>query len=174
MQSIKILLIALLVVSCAPIRVNYDFDRTTDFSKYKTYQYYGNMKTGLSALDTKRLLDAIDAKMTSLGFNVSENPDFLIDIRSAEFQGAPRQTVGVGIGGGGRNAGGGISIGIPVGQANVNRQITIDFVDETGKGLFWQAVSESSFNANTTPEKREERLKAITEKVLAGYPPEKK
>ncbi|WP_406684816.1 DUF4136 domain-containing protein [Seonamhaeicola sp. MEBiC1930] len=171
MKHIKIVLLALLIVSCAPIRVNYDFDKTTNFSQYKTYQYYGDMKTGLSELDTKRLLDAMDAKMTSLGFSVSENPDFLIDIRSAEFQGAPRQTVGVGLGGGGRNVGGGISIGIPVGSANVNRQITIDFVDEKGKGLFWQAVSESSFNPNANPEKREERLTAIVEKILVRYPP---
>ena len=171
MKSIKLLLLALLIVGCAPVRVNYDFDKTTNFSKYKTYQYYGDMKTGLNELDTKRLLDAIDTKMSALGFKVSETPDFLIDIKSVEFQGAPRQTVGVGLGGGGRNAGGGISIGIPVGQANVNRQITIDFVDEKGKGLFWQAVSESSFNPSATPEKRDERLKAIVEKVLTGYPP---
>ncbi|WP_299557100.1 DUF4136 domain-containing protein [Seonamhaeicola sp.] len=171
MKSLKIVLLAFLIVGCAPIRVNYDFDKTTDFSKYKSYQYYGDMKTGLSALDTKRLLDAIDAKMSALGFKVSDNPDFLIDIRSAEFQGGPRNTVGVGLGGGGRNVGGGVSIGIPVGQSNVSRQITIDFVDEKGKGLFWQAVSESSFNPSASPENRDERLKAIVEKVLVNYPP---
>ncbi|RED48459.1 DUF4136 domain-containing protein [Seonamhaeicola aphaedonensis] len=131
------------------------------------------MKTGLSELDAKRLLDAIDSKMNSLGFQISETPDFLIDIRSIEYQGAPRNTVGVGLGGAGRNMGGGISLGIPVGQGNLNRQISIDFVDEKGKGLFWQAVSESSFNPNTTPENREAQLKAIVAKVLAGYPPKK-
>ena len=79
--------------------------------------------------------------------------------------------MGVGVGGTGRNVGGGISIGLPIGQANVNRQITIDFVDENKKQLFWQAVSESSYFPNTTPEKREERLNAIAEKMLAQYPP---
>ncbi len=173
MKSIQILILAILMVGCAPVKVNYDFDRATDFSKYKTYQYYGDMKTGLSELDTKRLLDAIDKKMTSLGFTVSETPDFLIDIRSAEFQGAPRQTVGVGLGGGGRNVGGGVSIGIPIGGSNITRQITIDFVDEKGKGLFWQAVSESNYRPNAIPGEREEKLKAIVEKVLEVYPPEK-
>lgn len=171
MKSATLLLLTILIMGCAPIRVNYDYDKTTNFSEYKTYQYYGDMKTGLSELDTKRLLDAIDAKMASLGFKVSQTPDFLIDIRSAEFQGGPRNTIGVGLGGGGRNAGGGVSIGIPVGQSNVSRQITIDFVDEKGKGLFWQAISESSFNPNATPENREARLKTIVEKVLAAYPP---
>lgn len=173
MRFLKATILALLIVSCAPIRVNYDYDKTTNFTNYKTYQYYADMETGLSELDTKRLLNAIDAKMKARGFTISENPDFFIDIKSAEYQEAQRQTVGVGVGGGGRNVGGGISIGLPIGQANINRQITIDFVDETKKQLFWQAISESSFNPKASPEKREERLNAIVEKVLSGYPPEK-
>lgn len=173
MKSLKITLVALFVFGCAPIRVNYDFDKATNFNNYKTYHYYSDMDTGLSELDTKRLLDALDAKMAVKGFHLSDTPDFFIDIKSSEYQEVQRNSVGVGLGGGGRNVGGGISIGIPVGQANVNRQITIDFVDETKKQLFWQAVSESSFNPNATPEKREERLNAIVDKILTNYPPKK-
>ncbi|MDO5972122.1 DUF4136 domain-containing protein [Flavivirga aquimarina] len=171
MKFLKIILLALLILGCAPIRVNYDYDRTTQFSSYKTYNYYSDMNTGLSELDTKRLLNAIDAKMTAKGFSFSDTPDFFIDIKSSEYQEAQRNTVGVGLGGGGRNAGGGISIGIPVGQANMNRQITIDFVDENKKQLFWQAVSESSFNPNATPEQREVQFNKIVEKILIAYPP---
>lgn len=161
----------LFIMSCAPIRVNYDYEKGTDFSKYKTYQYYGDMETGLSQLDTKRLLDAIDLKMKEKGFTISETPDFLIDIKSSEYKEVQRNNVGVGLGGGGGSMGGGISIGLPIGQANVNRQITVDFVDEKGKGLFWEAVSESVFSPNATPEKREVQLQAVVEKVLAKYPP---
>lgn len=171
MKFLKILGFTLLIASCAPIHVNYDFDKTTDFSKYKTYNYYADMKTGLSELDTKRFLDALDAKMKTKGFSLAEKPDFFIDIKSSEFQAAQRNTVGVGLGGGGRNVGGGVSIGIPVGQTGVNRKIIIDFVDENGKGLFWQAVSESTYNPNASPENREARLNAILDKVLMAYPP---
>ena len=174
MRFLIITILTLLIVSCAPIRVNYDYDEVTDFNTYKTYQYYANMETGLSELDTKRLLNAIDTKMEAKGFSISENPDFFIDIKSKEYQAAQQQRVGVGVGGGGRNVGGGISIGLPIGQANINRQITIDFVDETKKQLFWQATSDSSFNPKATPEKREVRLSAIAEKVLSKYPPAKK
>lgn len=171
MKQLKLITLAILIVACAPIRVNYDFDKSTNFADYKTYNYYADMKTGLSELDTKRFINALDAKMQAKGFRLAENPDFFIDIKSSEFQTAQRNTVGVGLGGGGRNVGGGVSIGIPVGQTGVNRQITIDFVDENGKGLFWQAVSESSFNPNATPEKREARLNAIIDKVFIQYPP---
>lgn len=171
MKSLKISLLALLIIGCAPIRVHYDFDKTTHFNNYKTYNYYSDMNTGLNELDTKRLLNALDAKMIAKGFSLSDSPDFFIDIKSREYQEAQRSRVGVGLGGGGGRVGGGISIGIPVGQTNINRQITIDFVDEHKKQLFWQAVSESSFNPNAIPEKREARLNAIIEKVLVAYPP---
>lgn len=173
MKCLKTALLALIITSCAPIYVNYDYEKETDFSQYKSYNYYSDMEPGLSDLDTKRLLDALDLKLKEKGFILSDTPDFFIDIKSSEFQTAQRETVGVGVGGGGRNVGGGISIGLPIGQANINRQITIDFVDENKKQLFWQAVSESTFNPKATPEKRETKLTALVEKVLTKYPPKK-
>ncbi len=173
MKKLIALFVFMAMLSCAPIYVNYDYEKGTDFTSYKTYNYYAQMQTGLSELDTKRLMDALDAKLQSRGFTLSETPDFFIDIKSSEFHGAQRSNVGVGVGGGGGNVGGGISIGIPVGQSNINRQITLDFVDENKNGLFWQAVSESSYNPNANPEQREKQMQAIVEKVLSKYPPKK-
>ncbi len=171
MKIFPIILIAIFLSSCAPIRVNYDFEKGTDFSKYKTYNYYNDMKTGLSELDTKRFLEALDAKLEVLGITFSETPDFYIDIKSSQFQSTQRNTVGLGLGGGGRNVGGGLSIGIPIGQAEMNRKIIIDFVEENGKGLFWEAISESSFTLNASPQNRHEQLNAVVEKMLSKYPP---
>lgn len=167
------LIVVLFLVSCAPIRVNYDFETATDFTTYKTYNYYANIQSGLSELDANRLMNALDEELQNKGLTLSETPDFFIDIKSDEFQEANRSSVGVGLGGGGRNVGGGVSIGIPVGQSNLNRQIIIDFVDENGVGLFWQAVSEDSFNPNAKPDKREAKFKAIVVKILENYPPKK-
>jgi hypothetical protein len=127
----------------------------------------------LSELDTKRLLDALDAGLQAKGINLSDTPDFYIDIKSSEYQENQSSSVGVGLGGGGGNVGGGISVGIPIGQSNINRQIQFDFVDENGKGLFWQAISESTYEPNATPDKREAILTAIVAKVLEGFPPKK-
>lgn len=171
MKRYFVTFLIVLMTSCAPILVNYDYDRQVDFNAYKTYQYYADIDTGLSELDTKRLLDAIDAQMASKGFSISENPDFFIDIKSTEFYKPQQSAVGVGLGGGGRNMGGGISIGIPVGQSNANRQLTIDFVDENKKQLFWQAVSEFSFTPSATPEAKETLFNTVTEKILSEYPP---
>ena len=171
MKLFRILILTLVAVSCATIRVNYDYDKQTNFSKYKTYNYYSDLETGMSELDTERLLDILDAKMKVKGFLLSETPDFYINIHSSEYLNTERNTVGVGVGGGGRHGGGGISIGLPIGQSKINRQIIIDFIDEKANGLFWQAKSESNFNPNESPEKREEGFRALVEKVMREYPP---
>lgn len=174
MKLFKSFVLLIMVVSCAPIYVNYDYESKHDFSKYKTYNYYSDIESGLSELDTKRLLYVLDEAMKAKDLTLSGTPDFFINITSSEFHETQNSSVGVGIGGSGRNVGGGISVGIPIGKQNLNRQIIFDFIDENGIGLFWQAVTESSFNPNANPEQREARLKAIVEKVLTGYPPREK
>ncbi|WP_456439507.1 DUF4136 domain-containing protein [Psychroserpens sp.] len=172
MKYFSILFLLFLVVSCAPIRVNYDYEKTTNFKEYKTYNYYANLETGLSELDNRRLLNALDNALQSSGYTLSETPDFFIDIKSSEYKEAARNNVGVGLGGTGGNIGGGVSIGIPVGQNKLNRQIVFEFVDENKNGLFWQAISESSYSPKASPEKREILFNAIVTKVLEGFPPE--
>lgn len=169
----QIVVLSVLLSSCNAIRVTHDYEKTTDFSKYRTYNYYSDIESGLSELDENRLLDALDEALKSRGYTLSSTPDFFIDIQSSEYQQANQSNVGVGVGGTGRNVGGGISIGIPVGQNNMNRVIQFDFVDEDGIGLFWQAISESSFNPDAKPEQRESLFKAIVTKILDNFPPKK-
>lgn len=171
MKPFKFLILFFLILSCASVRVNYDYEKATDFTQYKTYNYYPDMETGLSELDSKRFFDIMDVHLQQKGLQLSDTPDFYINIKSSEYEETQQNTVGVGVGGSGRNVGGGISVGIPVGQAIINRQIIIDFVDESNIGLFWQAVTESSYNPNTTPEKRESILQQIVIKALEGFPP---
>ena len=173
MKSLKIILLILLVSSCSSIRVNYDYEKSTDFSKYKTYNYYSDLETGMNELDTKRFLKVLDSKLQAKGFTISETPDFFINIQSSEFQEAQSSTVGLGVGGSGGHVGGGLSVGIPIGQSKINRRIIIDFIDENGKGLFWQAVSDGSYNPKASPEKREALFRAIVDKVFLQYPPSK-
>lgn len=166
--------VCLFVLSCASVRVNYDYEKSTDFNTYKFYNYYSAMDMGMSELDSKRLLDALDAGLQAKGLSLSDAPDFLINIKSSQFQEAQRNNVGVGVGGGGGNVGGGISIGIPVGQAKITREIVFEFVDENKSGLFWQAISETNLQPNANPEAREAQFRAIVTKVLEGYPPNSK
>ena len=164
----------ILIVSCNTVKVNYDYDRNVDFSNYTTYNYFSDMETGLSQLDEKRLRRVLDSTLKIKGYLLSEEPDFLINILSDEFRNTPNNVVGVGVGGAGRNVGGGISLGIPVGGSGLQRMIQFDFVDAKQDALFWQAFSESGYRSNASPSVREERLRAVVNKVFSKYPPEKK
>lgn len=161
-----------LLLSCNAVRVNYDYDKTTNFKNYSTYNYFYDMESGLSQLDEKRLLRALDSTLSAKGYLLAEEPDFLINVLSTEFQTAPSNNVGIGVGGTGRNVGGGVSVGLPIGNAGWQRQIRFDFVDSQKDALFWQAVSESGFRDNASPSVREERLRAVVAKVFKNFPPE--
>ena len=169
MKSLKYLILIICVTSCAPIYVNYDYEKATNFSEYKTYNFFSNIESGLNGLDEKRLISALETKLNAMGLEKTENASFFIDIKSEEFESSSSNSVGLGVGGGYS----GVSVGIPFGKPNINKQITVEFVDESKTGLFWQATSESGFKQNQKPEKREARFKAIVEKMLEGFPPEK-
>jgi hypothetical protein len=172
MKTLKYLLAVVMFTSCGTI-VNYDYEKSTDFNQYKSYNYFDDMKTGLSELDTKRLIRAIDVKLEAMGLMQSENPDFYIDIQSRDIQKRNNSNVGVGVGGTGRNVGGGISVGLPLGGNQNARELVIEFVNDTKGGMFWQAVSESNYSPNASPEKREVKFKALVEKIFSAYPPNK-
>ncbi len=174
MKNILGVLIVLFVFTSCGTVVNYDYEKSTDFTQYKTYNYFDDMKPGLSQLDTKRLIKAIDAKLKTIGLTRTDNADFYIDIQSQNIQNQNNSNVGVGVGGGSGGGFGGVSVGVPIGGSQNTREIVIDFVDKAnGEKLFWQAVSESSYQPNATPEKREANFVALAEKIFAGYPPKK-
>lgn len=160
--------------ACHVVRVNTDYEKETDFSNYATYNYYNDIETGLGDLEEKRFFNVLDMAMQTKGFRLSEEPDFLINIQSRFYQTPRNNSVGLGVGGVGRNVGGGVSVGIPVGQAKVQREIIFDFVDSQKEQLFWQAISKSGFNEKATPVERERKLKEIVAKVLSKYPPKSK
>ena len=164
--------ILVIFASCSSVRVNYDYDESTDFSNYTTYNYFGDMETGLSPLDEKRLFRVLDSTLQAKGFLLSEEPDFLVNIISEEFRDGQQNSVGVGLGGTNRNVGGGVSIGIPVGGSQLKRSIQFDFVDTQKNSLYWQAVSESGFRSNASPLVREEQLRKVVEKVFSKFPPQ--
>tara|TARA_B100000949_G_scaffold214300_1_gene209725 strand:+ start:2676 stop:3209 length:534 start_codon:yes stop_codon:yes gene_type:complete len=161
-------------LSCSAVRVNHDYDKAVDFSNYSTYNYYADMKTGLSQLDERRLLRALDSTLKARGYRLAEEPELFINIMSDEYRGAPNNNVGVGIGGTGRNVGGGISVGLPLGGSNWKRSIQFDLVDAQRDALVWQATAESGLRDNASPSVREEQLQAVVKKVFSKFPPKVK
>ncbi|MBQ4914082.1 DUF4136 domain-containing protein [Maribacter sp. MMG018] len=173
MKPFCAILILFFITSCGAVKVNYDYEKETDFSGYSTYGYFDDMQTGLSELDEKRFLMAMDITLQSKGLKFSEESDLLIDVKSAVYEDGPKNTVGVGIGGGGRSVGGGVSMGIPVGGEKLKRELQIDFIDAKKNVLVWQAISESVFKEEDPPVVKEEKMQELVLKIFEKYPPKK-
>ncbi|NAS32315.1 DUF4136 domain-containing protein [Flavobacteriaceae bacterium R38] len=169
-----ILLILVLVVSCSGPRVVYDYDKKVSFDDFKTYNFYPEMKTGLSQLDDKRLFFQVDSVLQSKGFTKSETPSFYINMVSEEFLNDNRSSIGIGLGGTGRSVGVGVSGGIPIGNPQTNREIVFDLIDVERNELMWQASAISVVREKTTPIQKEAYFRNMIKKVFKKFPPEKK
>ena len=84
MKTLKLIPFFLLLIlsSCSSVTVYSDYDKSVDFTPYKTYAYFkpGIDKVEISDLDKRRILRAIDDQMAAKGFTKSDNPDLLVNI----------------------------------------------------------------------------------------------
>ena len=173
MKYFGIACVLVLIVSCKAPKAVYDYERSTDFAKYKTYNFFPSIETGLNELNDKRLFRLTDSIMQSRGFKRTATPDFYINIETAAFEPDRNSAVGVGVGGGGRGVGGGVTIGLPIGSSKRNQEVVLDFVDVREDKLFWQAIIEGYYKEEATPEERKAYFRAVLLKAFEKYPPKK-
>ena len=172
MKCIPFVLLILILISCGTA-VHYDYERSTDFSRYRNYNYYSDIDSGLSQLDNNRIKKAIDSILQYRGFVQNNSPDFLINFYASESITNSGSSIGIGVGGGGGNVGVGVSGGIPIGGNFILQKMTIDFVDATRDKLFWKAEVESKYSEKANPEQRTVHYNRLMLKILKNYPPKK-
>ncbi|GAB2778099.1 DUF4136 domain-containing protein [Salinimicrobium soli] len=173
MKAFKILLVFILLVSCNTPRAVYDYDQQTNFSQYNSYAIYQDLRTGLNELDDRRLLNSLENQLQQKNLSPSENPDLFVNVYSEEYREPNRSSVGIGVGGTGRNVGVGVSGGIPLGGPETFLRLTFDLIDAKRDELVWQAVVDSKFDWDASPERRQATFDAIVAQALKGYPPKK-
>lgn len=179
MKAIKLAIVPVLALfffsSCTSVRVLSDYDKDANFGTFKTYAFYktGIDKAQISDLDKKRILNAIDAEMSSRGFVKSTSPDILVSIFTKE-----KERVDIynnywggqfGWGwnpyywGGGRN--GNIS-------TSTEGSLYIDLIDANSKELVWQGRGIGTLSNTSNIEKKEQRIREFVSQILEAYPPE--
>lgn len=160
--------------ACNSPRAVYDYDQEVQFKEFKTYKIYPELNSNLSQLDEQRLQSIFISEMSKVGFtNTSGSPDVYLNFYASKYETPSESNIGIGVGGTGRNVGVGVSGGIPLGGAKTHLRITFDLINVKNDALIWQAVVDSPFDINSSPEKREEQLRIIVLKALEGYPPKK-
>jgi hypothetical protein len=173
-RFLTILSIALLA-GCSTISVSYDYDKSTDFSKYKTYAFSDDVaKLKISDLNRERIMKAIETEMTARGMSKSETPDALIDLEitaQERVQANANSMGGGGMAGRGRfGYGGGFTTTTIDYNKYVDGSLFINLVDKTSEKIVWQGRGTKTLDENATPEKRDANIKYAVKTIFNKYP----
>ena len=173
MKKLLIIFLGLVLGSCGPtVKVTYDYDKTVDFSKFKTYAYTEEaLKLPIQELNRNRLMAAIDKELSARGLSKSPNPDVWIDlqVRAQERKEATATNTGGGYGyGRGYGYGGGFS------TTHINVETYVDgtlFINVVSQDkLVWQGRGTKTLDENATPQRREENINYGVAQIFKKYP----
>ncbi|MBO6212024.1 DUF4136 domain-containing protein [Algoriella sp.] len=167
-----IVLLSLFVTSCSTVQVSTDYDRSANFSTYKTYSYHekGLDKLKVNDLDKRRLLTAIDTQMAAKGFTkVSSDADLVVNVLTSTKEKISVSNNNWGYGPYGYY--GGYYGGTNVSQYQAGT-IVIDIIDDKKNVLVWQGVG-ADLNLSNISAKAERIPKAV-EEILSKFPPQPK
>jgi len=172
---------ALMTACASSTNIHSDYDRSVDFSQYKTYGYYSPMgieNPNYSSLLGQMFRDAIDVQMTQRGYVKSSNPDVLFNV-SARMEDKTRVTTTsdpmmygggyYGYRGGRYDPWGGYGYGTSTHVSQYTQgTVNIDMVDPKMKRMLWEGVAIGRVQEKNK-NLREDVMTGVAE-MFEGYP----
>jgi hypothetical protein len=170
-----------LLANIAFAQVKSDYDKTVDFTKYKTFTFMGwaeNSDKILNDLDKKRLLEAFRDELAARGLTKDDaNPDVAITLyvvveQKTSTTAYTNYNGGMGYGYGRWGWGGGFGMGSATTTYSeddyLEGTVVIDFYDNGTKNLVWQGILTKTVTEN--PKKREKTIPKSVNKLMYQYP----
>jgi hypothetical protein len=161
-------------------KTSYDYDKSANFSAFKTYAHKEGTKVGQPLID-ERIVAAIDAQLAEKGLTKAEsNPDLFVVYHMAFDKQKDISTFSSGYGGGygpyGWGWGGGWGGGTTTTQVRdiLIGTLVIDLADAKGNQLVWRGMGVKEVNTQANPEKREKSINNAVKKIFKNYPPKQK
>jgi hypothetical protein len=168
--------------------VRYNFDKDTDFSKFKTYKWVViKGATQPDDLVDKQIKEAFDAQLATKGLSKVEGDDanLLVGYQTAigtekQFtsfssgMGGPGWGYGPGWYGGGWYGGGGMTTTSGSTSTIYKGQLALDMYDSAHHDLVWRGVASKTLDPKAKPDKREKNLNKAVAKLMKNYPPKAK
>ena len=144
-------------------KVNVDFDRGTDFSKYKTYAWSKGTPAA-NPMIHQRIIDGIDAQLAAKGLRkVESNPDLVVVYHAATDTQVSVSTWGGGPLGGWRMGSGTATVNkVPVGE------LVVDIGDVQAKKFVWRGTASSTVSSKQ--EKNEKYLNTALTRMFQNFP----
>jgi len=162
--------------------VRYNFDKNTDFSKFKTYKWVALKDAPqVNDLVDKQIKDAIDAQLATKGLSKVDSDDANLYIGYQVGMSTEKQFTsfnsgwGYGPGWGGGWYGGGAG-GITTGNTSTIYigQLALDMNDSANKDIVWRGVVSKTIDPKAKPDKQSKNLNKAVAKLLKNYPPKSK
>lgn len=160
-------------------KTTYDYDKTVDFSAFKTYAHKEGTKVGQPLID-ERIVAAIDAQLAEKGLTKSESkPDVFVVYHTTFDKQKDISTFSSGYGGYGPYGwgwGGGWGGGTTTTQVRdiLIGTLVIDIADAEKGQLAWRGMGVKEIDTQAKPEKREKSINNAVKKILKNYPPKPK
>ena len=178
-----LIVMSIALTSCASgLTVRSDIDPTTDFSQYKTYNFFEPMgiEGGYnSPIFGEHYRAAIGGEMARRRYQTADKPDLLINVtirsddkvRMRSYT-SPYMTGGFYGRPGGYSAGSAVGVGISAGRTatvTTEASVFIDFVDFEQHKVVWQGVMIIDVNDKVAQQLRDAIFTSVNE-VLKQYP----
>ena len=171
-KLIFLFVVMIAAASCSSVKVSHDFDKTANFSSYKTYTFTENaLAIPLDDLNRRRILNAIETELTAKGFSKTDNnPDVLIDVNiKAEQKQTATATSSGGYGRYGWRGGyGTTTINY---DSYVDGTMFIDMIDAVKKELVWEGRGTKTVEPDASQQKRESNINYAVKQIFMYYPP---
>jgi hypothetical protein len=180
LKLLSALFVALLMTTVVFSQVKSDYDKDTDFSKYKTYSFEGWEKDSdkiLTDFDKKRITDALQSEFSARGVSLVESGgDAAITLYIVVDKKTSTEAYTTFNGGYGYRGRWGWGMGPGAVTANTTYSendyeegtLVVDMYDATGKKLIWQGVMTT--DVQEKPEKREKSIPQKIKKLMKSYP----
>ena len=150
-------------------QTSYDFDRSTNFSKFKTFELAKGTPELEPFLD-KRVAAAIEFRLAARGLTRSkENPDVYVLYHIV--LGVQKRVTAFGS----RSDPFASHSGFDTFDASLHdipvSAIVIDVADAAKRDLVWRGVGIDDIDVNAKPEQRDKAIDKAVETILKNYPP---
>jgi hypothetical protein len=161
--------------------VRYNFDKNTDFSRFKTYKWV-SLKDApqVNDLTAKQIKAAVDSELTTKGLTKVDDDNANLYVAYQAGIGQEKQFTSYssdwGYGGGWYRGGwyggmGGMSTTTGQTETIYVGQLALDMYDSANKDLVWRGLASKTINVKAKPEKQEKNLAKAVKKLLKNYPP---
>jgi hypothetical protein len=152
--------------------VTYDFDKATDFSKFRSYTWVRGTNL-VDQLNHQRVVNAIDVQLSAKGLTKVETPgepDLLVAYH-ASFD-KDLQITGFSSGWGGYRFGGTRSGSARTEELLVGT-LVVDVVNAQTKTIVWRGTASREIDVNAKPETRDKNINKAADKLFKNYPPQR-